>query len=179
MIVREATNIDVPAIAKVHVDSWRTTYKGILSDDVLKNLSYEKRENNWYQILNNASKDGNFTYVAENDSHHIIGFANGGIERTGNLIYHGELNAIYILKSYQKQGIGRELVQKVAQRLGQMKICSMLVWVLADNPASKFHELLGGQQVSEKEIERGSSKLIEIAYGWTDISNLQYGKTKE
>lgn len=43
MIVREATNIDVPAIAKVQVDSWRTTYKGILSEDVLKNLSYEKR----------------------------------------------------------------------------------------------------------------------------------------
>lgn len=173
MIVREATNIDVPAIAKVHVDSWRTTYKAILSEDILKNLSYEKREDSWYQILNKASKDGNFTYVAEDDLHNIIGFANGGIERTGNLVYHGELNAIYILKSYQKQGIGRKLIQKVAQRLGQIKIDSMLVWVLEDNPASNFYELLGGQKVSEKEIERGNSKLIEISYGWTDISNLQ------
>lgn len=179
MIVREATNSDIPAITKIHVDSWRTTYQGIVSDEVLENLSYKKREKIWYQILNNDPQNNNFTYVAEDESHQVVGFAHGGVERTGNLIYRGELNAIYILKSHQKQGIGRKLVQKVAQRLDRMEICSMLVWVLADNPAHRFYELLGGQKVLEKEIERGSNKLIEIAYGWTDISNLQSGSTIE
>jgi GNAT superfamily N-acetyltransferase len=53
-----------------------------------------------------------------------------------------------------------------------MEIDSMLVWVLADNLACRFYEILGGQRVYEKEIERGGTKLIEIAYGWTDLSNL-------
>ncbi|VEP12978.1 Uncharacterized N-acetyltransferase YuaI [Hyella patelloides LEGE 07179] len=179
MIVREATNSDIPAIAKVHVDSWRTTYRGIVSDEYLENLSYKKREKIWYQIFNDAPQNNSFIYVAEDESHHVVGFADGGLERTGNLIYRGELNAIYILKSHQKQGMGRKLVQKVAQRLGQMEIRSMLVWVLADNPAHRFYELLGGQKVLEKEIERGSNKLTEIAYGWTDISNLQSGSAIE
>ncbi len=173
MIVREATRSDVSAMARVHVDTWRTAYRGIVPDEFLTNLSYEKRENGWHQILDNASKDGNFTYVAESESGQIVGFANGGVERAGDPVYQGELRAIYVLQSYQQKGIGRELVRKVAQKLIQMEIHSMLVWVLADNPACRFYERLGGQKVYEKEIERGGVKLIEIAYGWTDITSLQ------
>ncbi|MGH2619032.1 MAG: hypothetical protein ACRDHG_00480 [Anaerolineales bacterium] len=32
MRIREALPTDSPAIAKVHVDSWRSTYRGIISD---------------------------------------------------------------------------------------------------------------------------------------------------
>ncbi len=173
MVLREATSDDVTAMAQVHVDTWRTTYRGIVPDELLANLSYEKRENGWDQILDNAPKDENFTYVAEDELGKIVGFANGGIERTGDLVYPGELSAIYVLKSHQQKGIGRELIRAAAQKLGQMEISSMLVWVLAENPACRFYETLGGQKVYEKEIERGGAKLIEIAYGWMDTANLQ------
>lgn len=46
----------------------------------------------------------------------------------------------------------------------------MLVWVLEDNPAFLFYEKLGGKQVERKEIERAATKVIKIAYGWTDTS---------
>ncbi len=106
MIVREASHDDISAIARVHVDTWRTTYKGIVPDEYLANLSYERRENSWHQILNQALENGDFTYVAEDKSGQIIGFANGGFERTGDSIYKGELNAIYILQSSQRKGVG-------------------------------------------------------------------------
>jgi hypothetical protein len=61
MIVREATHSDVSAMAQVHVDTWRTTYQGIVPDEFLANLSYEKRENSWHQVLENAPNDGSFT----------------------------------------------------------------------------------------------------------------------
>lgn len=95
------------------------------------------------------------------------------MERANDPFYQGELNAIYILESHQNKGIGRELVRVVTERLSQMEIHSMLVWVLADNPASCFYEKLGGKKVNHKEIKKGETKLIEIAYGWTDTSNLQ------
>ncbi|MER3433734.1 MAG: GNAT family N-acetyltransferase [Leptolyngbya sp. ERB_1_1] len=173
MIVREATQRDVSAMARVHVDTWRTTYQGIVPDEFLTNLSYEKRENGWHQVMDNALEDANFTYVAENESGQLVGFANGGVERSGDPVYQGELNAIYVLKSHQQRGIGRELVRAVVQKLDQMKIRSLLVWVLVGNPACRFYETLGGQKVYEKEIEIGGSKLIEIAYGWTNTANLQ------
>lgn len=173
MIVREATYNDVHAIAKVSVDTWRTTYQDIVSDEHLANLSYERRANGWHQILNQASEDGTFTYVVEEESGEIIGFANGGLERTGDPIYKGELMAIYIRKKYQGNGIGRCLVRVVAERLYHSGINSMLVWVLVNNPACQFYSALGGKPVYEKEIEIGGQSLIEVAYGWTDTVTLR------
>ena len=44
MLIREASPTDAAAIARVHVDSWRTTYAGIVPADYLANLSYTRRE---------------------------------------------------------------------------------------------------------------------------------------
>lgn len=173
MIVRDANHNDVPAIARVNVGTWRTTYRGIVPDEHLANLSYERRANSWYQILNHAPEDGNFTYVAEDEFGEIIGFANGGAERTGDPIYKGELTAIYILQTSQGKGIGRCLAQAVAERLGCSGINSMLVWVLVDNPACQFYAALGGKRVREKELEIGGKSLIEVAYGWINTANLR------
>ncbi|MEN9518982.1 MAG: hypothetical protein RLZZ381_1570 [Cyanobacteriota bacterium] len=172
MIIREATYSDVPAISKVHVDTWKTTYRGIVPDEHLANLSYERRENGWYQILNCASEDGNFTYIAEDEAGEIVGLVNGGLERTGDPVYRGELTAIYIRQSYQRKGIGRGFVRVVAERLSQLNISSMLVWVLVDNPACQFYAALGGKIVHEKELTIGGKLLFEVAYGWVNIENL-------
>lgn len=173
MLIREATQDDVPAIARVHVDTWRTTYQGIVPDHHLANLSYERRAKGWYQILNCAPAEGSFTYVAEAEQGELIGFANGGRERSGNSIYSGELNAIYILQTHQGQGVGRRLVQAVAERLYQANMTSMRVWVLVENPACRFYAALGGNPIAEKEIVIGGKPLTEVAYGWADTSTLR------
>lgn len=172
MMIRAATYDDVPAIARVNVDTWRTTYQGIVLDEHLAKLSYERRANGWYHIFNHASEDSNFTYVAEEKNNEIVGFANGGLERTGDSVYQGELTAIYIRQNHQGKGIGRCLVQSVAQKLALSGINSMLLWVLVDNPACQFYAALVGKIVQEKELKIGGKPLIEVAYGWTDTANL-------
>lgn len=167
MAIREANLADAPAIAKVHVDSWRTTYSNLIPAKFLADLSYEERETKWVKILSNITQD-NFTYIAEDEIGQIVGFANGGKERTGDRIYQGELYAIYILEKYQRQGLGYRLISTIATRLIESGISSMLVWVLADNPASGFYQSLGGQKVNQKQIEIARVQLLEVAYGWTD-----------
>ena len=44
--IRRAIKDDIPGIAKVHADSWKTTYQGIFLTRFLENITYEKRENN-------------------------------------------------------------------------------------------------------------------------------------
>ncbi|MEM7758328.1 MAG: GNAT family N-acetyltransferase [Cyanobacteria bacterium P01_A01_bin.40] len=170
MIIREATEQDISAISKVHVDTSRTTYRGIFSDEYLDNMSYQKRERAWHQVFEETLKNNNFTYVAENNSHQIIGFANAGLEREGDSLYLGELYAIYILENFQQQGIGEKLVRTVVEQFKKMQINSMLVWVLKDNSACSFYKKLGGIKIKEQEIERQGNKLIKIAYGWRDIA---------
>src|SRR5215471_14604966 len=108
MLIREASPTDAAAIALVHVDSWRTTYAGIVSADYLANLSYARREQFWCDILSTPTPSG-CVYVAAQETGGIVGFASGGPERSGNALYRGELCAIYLFASYQRQGLGRRL----------------------------------------------------------------------
>lgn len=175
MIVREASLDEAPGIARVHVDTWRTTYGGIVPEDYLAKLSYETRESRWLQMLSTAAENNHFIYVAEDGGGQIVGFADGGSERTSNPVYKGELYAIYINNTYQRQGIGRRLTLSVVERLRLEGFQSMLVWVLADNQACRFYEALGGQKVYEQQIEIGGVMLNEAAYGWIDTRVLVDG----
>src|ERR1043165_69550 len=138
MIIREATPTDAPAIARVHVDTWRTTYPGMVPDEHLENLSYEESEQRWDRRLSgeNRTRDG-FCYVAEDDAGQVVGFALGGPERTGDPKYKGEVYAIYILEPYQGKGLGRRLMSACIESLVQANFNTMLIWVIEANPACR------------------------------------------
>lgn len=55
-------------------------------------------------------------FVAIKDEQ-IVGFANYGKEHSGDSKFLGELFAIYVLKQFQGQGVGRELVRRGEFRL--------------------------------------------------------------
>lgn len=171
MQVRPARVADSGAIARVHVDSWRTTYAGLMPDEVLAGLSYERRAQAWREVLSGIG-GGDITLVAEADPAGVFGFASGGPERENDAIYRGELYAIYLLAEHQGQGVGRQLVSAFARELVARGMNSMLVWVLAGNPARGFYERLGGTWVREKPITLGGATLVEVAYGWQDIRPL-------
>ncbi|MBI4759921.1 MAG: GNAT family N-acetyltransferase [Chloroflexota bacterium] len=166
--LRRAEVKDASRIAHVHVRAWQETYRGLMPDSVLDTLSVERRMKQWEQILEGTANLYHLVFVAEADGQ-VVGFANYGKEREGDPDYQGELFAIYILKEFQGQGIGRALVQKAALGLLEMDISSMLVWVLSNNPYRKFYERLNGQYLREKSIQIGDSVLQEAAYGWRDV----------
>ena len=178
MIVRPARVEDAPGIARVHVDSWRTSYKGIVPDDFLANMSYEVRVQRWQTILSNANRFAS-NFVAEDENGQIVGFISAGPVQGYDPVYQGELYAIYILQQYQGQGIGRRLTEAAVEKLLEVGIDSMLVWVLAENPARKFYEALCGQFLKTKQDQIGGATLDEVAYGWQDIRKLLADRSKE
>ena len=165
MHIRIANVHDAAAIANIHVESWHTTYKGIVPDEFLARLSYVQREQLWRQVLTDPSKPS-YVYVAEDDSGKVVGFVAGGPERSGDPVYTGELYAIYLLAPYQGQGIGRQLAITLVKRLMQEGMTALLLWVLAENSSWKFYEQLGGRPVYEKTVSIGGVPLMEVAYGW-------------
>jgi L-amino acid N-acyltransferase YncA len=168
MKIRKAVITDAKGIAKVHVESWKTTYAKIVPDEYLNNLTYESREQIW---INNISDGG--VYVAENNEGEIVGFSSGGIERSGKYNgFNGELYAIYIFKNYQGQGIGTALVKPIIDEIKAMGLYSMLVLVLEDNISRLFYEALGGKKIDTVEVQITGKKLSELVYGWEDIRNI-------
>ena len=174
MTVRAATPADAGSIARVHIDSWRTTYAGIVPAEYLAGFSYERRELRWYETLT-ANQSAESIFVAE-EGGNVVGFATGGPERDGDTTYRGELYTVYLLEEHQNRGLGRRLVSAVAQRLLADGLSSMLVWVLEDNHgARRFYELLGGEKVGRKTVAIGGRDLVEVSYGWQDIAGLARG----
>jgi L-amino acid N-acyltransferase YncA len=94
MVIREARLDDALAIARVHVDTWLSTYRGIVPEDYLARLDYSPRERSWGQMLSTAAEDNHFIYVIEDRAGQIVGFADGGQERTGDPVYKGDMPSI-------------------------------------------------------------------------------------
>ena len=173
--IREAVPEDAGPMAKVHIDTWRTAYAGIVPSEHLAGLSYERREAVWVQILT-RDQPAQCNFVAETVGGEIVGFAGGGPEREGDSTHRGELYAIYLLREHQRGGIGRRLACAVARGLLCAGFDSMLLWVLEENhTARRFYESLGGVKVGRKAIEIGGTDLVEVSYGWSDITGLAGG----
>ena len=85
--IRRAIKDDIPGIAKVHADSWKT-YKGIFPNEILENITYEKQEKQWENIFQKESNH-QFRFVAETLNGEIVGFIDGGVERTGTYNWEG------------------------------------------------------------------------------------------
>jgi GNAT superfamily N-acetyltransferase len=171
MKIRAAQISDAPGISRVHIDSWRSTYRGIVPDQVLDGLDYERNTIRQRETLSDLGEMKCFL-VAVTTAGQIVGFAIGGPNRSEDTGYGGELYGIYLLKEYQGQGIGRALVASVADWLLNRGYGSMLVWVLDENPAKHFYQALGGKFVSRKKIDIGGALLEEVSYGWGDLNNL-------
>ncbi|MXY43584.1 MAG: GNAT family N-acetyltransferase [Dehalococcoidia bacterium] len=169
MRIRRALPSDAPGIAHVHVESWRSTYVGIVPDDYLTSLDRSERERVWRRLIADETQ---ITYLVENSRDGIVGFVNGGPARMDDKTYAGELYAIYLLEQYQRQGIGRRLVGELCAWLLSQDLTSMYTWVLEDNPSRRFYESLGGIEFTRQTIAIGSRDVVEVAYGWDDISPL-------
>lgn len=173
-LIRAADVNDALAISRVHVDTWRITYAGIVPDEHLAGLSYERAATKWGEYLSNQ-KSEDATFVAEAPQVGIVGFASCGPVREILSGFDCELYTMYLLKAFQRLGYGRLLVATAARHLLDHGYHSMLLWSLKDNPACGFYERLGGVGAGEKRIELGGKLLPELAYGWTDLAILCRG----
>jgi ribosomal protein S18 acetylase RimI-like enzyme len=170
-VIRSASLSDGAAIARVHVASWRSTYRGLLADDFLLSLSETGYAERWKRVIAERTSK---VYVAE-DEGEVVGFSSGGRERAGETGYEGELYAIYVLDSAQRRGFGRELVRATVSGLRELGLGDMIIWVLRDNqPARAFYERLGGVYVRAQPITIGLTTLEEVSYGWRRLDDVRY-----
>lgn len=169
MKIRIATIQDAQDIGKVHVDSWRTTYKNIISDSFLNSLSYEQREKLWER---NILQEGNYVLVAENEIGEIVGFAVASTRETNVELNSSDLTSIYLLEEYQGKGIGKLLLRELFMYFKQKGYHSIFVEVLAENKTRFFYEYYGAEYMKTVQINIGGNVLEEFVYVWNDIDKV-------
>lgn len=161
LVIREATPEDIPVLAALHVKTWIETYWNVRNPP-----AYRIREQQWHEQF--KVTDGSwFCFVVENRKGELVGFAKAMVYNHGDLPdYSGELNKIYLLREYQRLGLGRRLVGHVARRFLSRGINTMVLFGTPQNPSCAFHEALGGERLFAQNGE------FHGGYGWRDLRML-------
>lgn len=169
--LRAATVDDAVAIARVRVDSWRSTYRGMIPQAYLDSMSVEASAALWDKVLA-AVTHRTHTFVAE-DPEGIVGFSSGVLLAEPKQGFGGELAAVYLRPSHQRNGLGTRLTAAVAGALAGVGATDMLAWVIAANTsARKFYAALGAELILEQPFQWDGMDLVEAGYGWRDLASL-------
>ena len=163
MLVRTANMADAERIAQIHVETWRTAYRGQISDAVLDGLSVERRAAFWRERFTQV---GSAVFVAENSG--VIGFCDLVPSRdkdAGQAV--GEIVAIYVLSQHWRQGTGRALCDYAWTEARRRGYKAVTLWSLASNSsARRFYEAMGFSLDGAMKTEKASdgSELHEIRF---------------
>ncbi len=130
----------------IHWQTWHETYKDLMSENYLKNVTQEK-------CVEMAHRWPQNTLLLKVDNK-IVGFSCYGENSDGD----GEIIAIYLLSEYQKKRLGYELMKATFDKLADKT--KVTLWVLEGNEkAVKFYERYGFQFAG---IEKHSSVGTEL-----------------
>ena len=162
---------DAEDLARVHVTSWRETYRGLLPDAFLARMSEAGYARRFARSLLHPRPDEVTLVAAERQG--IVGYAAGGKSRSG-AEGEAEIATLYILRTAQGQGLGERLMAGAARALAAQGATSLVISVLRDNiHARGFYEHLGGDaDAPRREPGPGGQLLYEVAYRWPDIRDL-------
>ncbi|MEJ2476734.1 MAG: GNAT family N-acetyltransferase [Desulfobacterales bacterium] len=153
-------------MSRIYVKTWRDTYLSVIPFGYLFGMSESRQEQ---AFLNELSSRQTISFVAE-DAGRVVGFITGGDERNKDDIYRGEIYTLYVLKHFQRRGIGGRLVSALAARLNRNGIYSMLVRVLKLNPYRRFYQKINGTYLKTERLPFAGEVMDVEAYGWLDTS---------
>jgi GNAT superfamily N-acetyltransferase len=158
---------DAAAIARVHIDAWRSAYHGILTDAFLNGFSQSSRHEMWCDILSHLRSR---THVAVCDAR-IAGFVSigySGVDEVPLVGRVGMLFALYVHPDMWWRRIGTELLRaSLSDPLHEFR--ELFLWVFAGNVrARRFYGFRGFRPTGVHrmdEVEAGNCHRQELYSG--------------
>ena len=165
IIYREATVADSFGVAQVHVKSWRESFAGLVPQSFLDNMTVEKRA----KAFANRAGAGFYKMFLAETQEGVLGFMDVGEPRDRELSYDAELYAIYILKEFQRKGIGQELFRLGVGAAVAAGMNSMYLLALEVSPYRPFYEKLGGKLAGRKVVALDGVDFSAVIYAWDKL----------
>ena len=169
--IRSGRPEDAPGVARVHCDSWRATYGGIVPQSYLDSMAPADTVERWCSCMT-GERPGVHLLVAE-EAGQIVGFETYGPARPPDFGYAGELYAAYLLPRAQGRGLGTAMLAQVGEGLAAQGLNDMIVWVMEDNARGRrfYGGAARGQPIegSRQAFEIAGREIWELAYGFRPL----------
>lgn len=147
IVFREACLADCYALAVLKGKVWNITYQGIYPQEKLTGYDVEKNKRIFESIVENPEIS---LYVATDDKK-IVGFMTCGKPYKPFREYGQEVGLLYILKEYQRQGIGREFFRIAKKLVTERGYKEFFLSVNRKNyEAQKFYLAMNGEVLCEE-----------------------------
>jgi len=164
--IRSATSDDVPPIAKVHVESWQESFKGIAPEDYLKSMSVDRRQEVFAERLTNPTYN---LLVAEEPDRGVVGFIDFGTPDFENYGFDARVYSFYLLPEFQRLGLGARLFENCRRAMSDAGYGSMCLDTLEMSPFRRFYEKHGGRVVARDSHKLGDAEYATVIYGWESL----------
>lgn len=155
--IENAKPEDVEAMRSIVRDNWLVIYLnekyGINIEDI-KNIDWfnpEILEKRRKEIIEN--KDTVQTFVLKNDENKIVGFCK--VSKLDNM---GEIDGMYVIQELQGKGLGKKLMEKALEWLGQNTDIKLKV-VIYNTRAIEFYKKFGFKETENKITSYPGTKL--------------------
>ncbi len=162
IIIRNVKEKDIPSIAEIQVNGWKTAYKGIIDDVVLNTMN---KDDKIERFKSNYKKNG---FIVAEFKNEVVGFcryveSNEFTPDMQNI--DCEITALYVKPDLKYNGIGTKLFQFVVNEFKNQSKSKMILWCLKDNESSKkFYTKMGGKIIKERVIEIGEKSYCEVGF---------------
>ena len=160
--IEKSRKEDCKAIAEFITKTWNETYRGIVNDEFLDNLK-KTEEKRYIDAINNFDERSNMQYIIKKDNK-IIAFLKLSKIKNDEYKEYLELQSLYVLKEYQKNGIREELIQKAFNEARKKKKKKMIVGCLEENKSNGFYKKMGGKFIKKREFKLPNQTLYENVY---------------
>lgn len=145
--LRAAKPGDAGVLGALHCRAWRETYPGLLPAAMLQSLSPEKSAARFAQ---EGCRDMLLAFCGGEPA----GFCGFGPWRAGPGAAEGEIIGLYVLKAYQRRGVGTALLRAALAALAARGLDRVSLWVLDGNEkAVQFYESFGFAATGETKGE--------------------------
>ena len=102
----------------------------------------------------------------------IVGVSAVGKAQSAPEGFSAELDALYVLPSRQREGLGQQLTIHSAKWLHKRGHQNCALWVLKANPYREFYTKMGAELVGDGAQTFGGETVATVAYGWRDLEAL-------
>ena len=171
--IRTARRTDAAGVARVHAQTWKEAYQGLLDSTFLDNLSERRLATRWRAQLDRRAQDLDEEVLVAVNGQEIVGFASMGSSREAFAPWEAEVSMVYVLKEQRGIGIGRVLMKAAADHCIRRGMFSGGLWVLRDNGAARdFYEALEGEPTGRKPDSVGGQIVQLAGYWWRDLATL-------
>ncbi len=158
--IRPVGKDDSQTLAGIQTTSWRSAFRGILSEEDLDRLTNVEKATNMYRLLLNEGKGHGYIGDLDGKAHCIAWWDRS---RDADMAGYAEIICIHSLPDNWRKGYGSKMMDRLLADIKTAGYHEVMLWVFTDNHRARaFYETKGFVATEKVKPALGTTEICYI-----------------